>query len=348
MLLILVVITLASLKYWSTTKHKLSSDEPGRRKQKLILFWNPPEDWFDTFSSCPYTNCKFTRSKDDFKHSDAVLFHASFDARLSDFTSVPAKIPGQVWVYLSLEPPPYRPSFKTFRQLINWTVTYRRDADMFVPYHKVVVKDNPKTLDLVRSPELKSKSVAWFVSNCKTRSKREEFVRLLRNYIDVDIYGKCGKLKCQRIGTNHSICLNMLTRDYKYYLSLENTNCRDYVTEKPFHVMNETVIPVLWKGYNSSMFLPPYSYIDATEFTSVKKLADYMNMVSADTEKYQYYFKWKSYYTITDRCKDTLCVLCKRLNNAEQHKRLYDDIDRWANGGESNRMCEENTEIPKT
>lgn len=353
LLLLLAVVTLVSVKmYWLiATKNLLSNEvkeKPQIRNQKLILYWNAPEDWFDTFGSCPYTNCKFTRSKDDFQYSDAVLFHASYDAKDYVFTSVPAKIPGQVWVYLSLEPPRYRPSFKRFRNVINWTVTYRRDADIFLPYHKVVLKDKPRPQQSARSPDLKLKSVAWFVSNCKTSSKREKFVRLLKQYIDVDIYGKCGELKCQRIGTNHSVCLNMLTRDYKFYLSLENTNCRDYITEKPFHVMNETVIPILWKGYNSSIFLPPYSYIDATEYTSVNKLADYMKMLSVNTEKYNKYFKWKSYYTLTDRCKDTLCTLCKRLNNADKNKRLYDDIDRWVNGDETNRMCDKNTEIPKT
>lgn len=35
----------------------------------------------------------------------------------------------------------------------------------------------------------KTKKVAWFVSNCGTLNKREDYVKELSKYIDVDIYG---------------------------------------------------------------------------------------------------------------------------------------------------------------
>ena len=36
------------------------------------------------------------------------------------------------------------------------------------------------------------------VSNCVTNSEREDYVDDLSNFIPVDIYGYCGKLKCTR------------------------------------------------------------------------------------------------------------------------------------------------------
>lgn len=51
-------------------------------------------------------------------------------------------------------------------------------------------------------------------------------------YQQIDIYGGCGQLKCPRFEANK--CFEMLNRDYKFYLSFENSNCRDYITEKFF------------------------------------------------------------------------------------------------------------------
>ena len=54
----------------------------------------------------------------------------------------------------------------------------------------------------------------------------------LSRYISVDIYGACGRKKCPR--SSSSRCFDMLNKDYKFYLAFENSNCRDYITEKFF------------------------------------------------------------------------------------------------------------------
>lgn len=42
----------------------------------------------------------------------------------------------------------------------------------------------------------KTKTVAWIVSNCDSKSGRNLYVTQLNKYINVDIYGSCGSLKC--------------------------------------------------------------------------------------------------------------------------------------------------------
>ena len=89
--------------------------------------------------------------------------------------------------------------------------------------------------------------MAWFVGNCDTKSKRELYVKELQKYIDVDIYGKCGSLKCP---DNPKVydprmnkeCYDMLEQNYKFYLSFENIFCKDYVTEKLFNILPLQVI----------------------------------------------------------------------------------------------------------
>ena len=49
-------------------------------------------------------------------------------------------------------------------------------------------------------------------------------------YMQVDTYGACGKSRCAKYRKQD--CFEMLERDYKFYLSFENSNCDDYITEK--------------------------------------------------------------------------------------------------------------------
>ena len=61
---------------------------------------------------------------------------------------------------------------------------------------------------------------------------REDLVKDLSEHMPVDVYGKCGTLKC---GTewynndkNHSSdqeCMHMLNQTYKFYLAFENSVC---------------------------------------------------------------------------------------------------------------------------
>ena len=84
----------------------------------------------------------------------------------------------------------------------------------------------------VNFAEGKTKKVAWFVSNCVAKNNRLEFAHELGKHIQVDIYGACGSHSCSR--ANAKQCFDLLSKHYKFYLAFENSNCRDYISEKFF------------------------------------------------------------------------------------------------------------------
>jgi alpha-1,3-fucosyltransferase len=81
----------------------------------------------------------------------------------------------------------------------------------------------------------KTKMAAWMVSNCGSHSNRKEMVSLLQKYIQIDVYGACGTLECPKeLGVDNSSedCRDMAGKNYKFYMALENSLCRDYISEK--------------------------------------------------------------------------------------------------------------------
>ncbi|XP_042859522.1 alpha-(1,3)-fucosyltransferase fut-1-like [Penaeus japonicus] len=79
------------------------------------------------------------------------------------------------------------------------------------------------------------KLVAWIVSRCATWSAREKYVDELQKHIQVDVYGKCGSLKCAHYevnGPNERCYRESIVPNYLFYQSFENQLCVDYVTEK--------------------------------------------------------------------------------------------------------------------
>lgn len=176
----------------------------------------------------------------------------------------------------------------------------------------------------------KTKAAAWFVSHCNTHSKRENLVKEIQMFMNVDVYGKCGPLNCPK---NSGECDTMLNTTYYFYLSFENALCSDYITEKLYKMMNLYVVPVVFNGVrNMNKFLPPGSYIDANNFLSAKELTDYLMFLIENPEEYLSYFWWRKYYKIEFPGDQHMhCNICKKLNQMIEGDRgqYYLNISNW-------------------
>ena len=125
-------------------KYKESQPIPENESVKLILYWQDDE-YFE--KSRRYADlchqqdrgfCELTFDISQRAKADAVVFHAS---RISITKPPFKKRRGQVWVARGLESPPHwRKGYASpaWRGVINWTMTYRTDSDIFAPIRRLV------------------------------------------------------------------------------------------------------------------------------------------------------------------------------------------------------------------
>ncbi|XP_033726753.1 alpha-(1,3)-fucosyltransferase C-like, partial [Pecten maximus] len=142
-------------------------------------------------------------------------------------------------------------------------------------------------------------------------------------------------------------CEKLLSDKYKFYLSFENSLCRDYVTEKCFKIYaaQADVIPVVRGVTDYSVFVPPNSYIDTIKFKHIQSLATFQMELASNQTAFENYFQWRKYYYNEPTGSRAFCQLCAEAHRIPTKHRLYDNLDTWIQGDRDNPMCREVSDI---
>lgn len=322
------------------TDSSTMADDQGKnstKNTKLIILWSirPETDnirWWDLvrigkkeFESCEWSDCELSRDRSRVREATIIVFRHH-----DPYPEWPeVRFPNQTYIHMLNErPQPGHWWLAKFDDRINITWNYRRNAD--VSHHKIVVeKENPSNETYVpRVPfAKKTKSVMWAVSHCKTYSRREEYAKELAKYIDLDVFGACGTLRCSRDYADR--CTDQWERDYKFHLSFENSICPDYITEKFYRPLKRDLVPVVLGGGDYKTAGPPHSYIDVRDYKSPKELANYLKYLANNEDKYNEYFQWKQKYVIRENLR-RVCKLCEIAHNMEKWARpAHHDYYSW-------------------
>ncbi len=105
---------------------------------------------------------------------------------------------------------------------------------------------------------------------------------------------------------------------YRFYLSFENSECLDYVTEKVGNILDVDLVPVVMGGTNYTRDTPPHSVISVYDYQSPKQLAEYLHYLDNNMEEYLEYFKWKAKYKLVNpriSIPRSYCKLCEIAHN---------------------------------
>uniref|UniRef100_A0A2A4J121 Fucosyltransferase n=1 Tax=Heliothis virescens TaxID=7102 RepID=A0A2A4J121_HELVI len=294
---------------------------------KYILLWTSKDIYpFNYFrggqkafldGNCSMVKCYVTSDR-KFFGGDLTKFDViAFNGRKMRTSDLPhSRSYHQRYMYVNLESADNFPvCAEQYDSFFNWTMTYRLDSDIPYPYlmvrdskgeivgpsRKMRWKENMESVDDEYAGRItnKTKAAAWIVSNCYTKSGRNGYMialaKALKHYgLTVDVYGKCGTMKCPREGLGN--CKSLLRNDYFFYLSLENSLSEDYVTEKVLTAFESDVVPIVYSGADYSRFLPPGSYIDGRKQPVVELAAKIYKLMHSPKE-YLRYFRWKPHYT---------------------------------------------------
>ena len=117
------------------------------------------------------------------------------------------------------------------KNLFNLTSTFRRDSSLYLPYGMQYKLDKERQIpNKTVIMKDKSKLAVWIVSHCNADSKRDAYIKELQKYIPIDVFGRCTKkIVCHPKG-GLKPCTDINIDQYKFFISAENSICKDYVT----------------------------------------------------------------------------------------------------------------------
>lgn len=304
---------------------------------------------YPLWENCSVQNCRLSYEDKDLNQADAVVFHVQFLLRASNMPR--RSRVNQRWIMLLDESPMYHlsSSEKTLNYdgLFNWTMTYKMNSDVPVPYGRTIKKalttlryhsSTSEQFWRINLMSSKTKLVAALISHCNTINRRLEYVKVLKSLLQdhLDVIGNCmnGNIICP-----HHLKDCSILSSYKFYLSFENSNCREYITEKVFwNAFEKYAVPIIMGASleDCQRLLPPGSYLHVDNFHSAKALVTYLRYLDDNNEYYLKYHEWRDSYTVLNEhgyfgsASKHYCRVCQALNYNSNTTKVYKKLhDFW-------------------
>ncbi|XP_047995755.1 alpha-(1,3)-fucosyltransferase 7-like [Leguminivora glycinivorella] len=318
----------------------------------------------NTLYGCSVSNCRFS-SDDKITSADVVMIQL----QKGELPEVERRDPSQLWIFWIDESPVNTfalvkapPNYEHLSNIFNWSMTYRTDSDVPIPYGRTLPLSHPKTPflklenrnnnftikileELVPFWKDKQRNVlaTIMISHCVPRSIR--FLLNLKKHLNIDIYGRCAdeaSLLNRCPGHFHDDC-KYISR-YLFYLVIENSSCRQYITEKSFyHAYGKGAIPIFVGPFieDCNKLLPPNSFLHIDNFKTLEDLAAEITAISRNFTKLLLYHTWRNHFKIVNEhgffktMSKHLCRICEALNYNQRLQKVYslDDIRRFLDPG---------------
>jgi len=310
----------------------------------VIFNTEPPRKVIRVFSFCEVKtqkhecgtswDCEWTSRPERRNISDAVFYEMSqgLDCRKAiRALNIPPSHP--LPVMHSMEAFEGRPWQTTLSQYYPILFTYRQNDTIPNTYYNWY-NWRRQFPNHFAPPAVLSSAISgatFIAQNCKSSNGREDWVRELRKHILVHSFGGCLRNMewPKDVKTGHNYDYETFTKKiqilkkYKLHFAFENTNGKDYVTEKVYSALAAGVIPVYFGAPNILEYIPdPTSIIDLNSFATREEAVNYVVQVLSNKTLYDYHHKWRErplpkwFVDKFESHNDSVpCMLCKYLYN---------------------------------
>ena len=176
----------------------------------------------------------------------------------------------------------------------QYTATTDFSSDIPLPYFSFAeydIQNGNEPVDFDKG----IKGALFLARNCNSHNDREGLVKRLQDLSSIfriDSVSSCLHNAEPPNGVSRND-KTLLMRQYLFYLSLENQNTKDYVTEKLWGAFVAGVIPIYKGAPNIKQLVPGNSVIFADDFSSARDLASYLQKVANDRSLYESYHAWR-------------------------------------------------------
>ncbi|KAG0042823.1 Alpha 1,3 fucosyltransferase [Gryganskiella cystojenkinii] len=279
-------------------------------KEYPLLWWT---EWFHStveegkivdYCNLPYT-CRFTLDKAKYDETKVVIIHASSFEPNDVPNLLDVKSGKKALILNSLESP------KQFQIKSEWTSifthlwSYSFNADFVSTYFEsgrgpgtflnYILSKPVHTIQEKNDFRKELAPIAWVVSSCTSLNGRHFYINQLLKYTNIDIYGHCMRNKEWPVHPNGTPFTDReVVARYKFYLSIENSNCDDYVTEKIERPYALGVVPILDGPKDYSRFLATnHSSLRLDDFATPEQLALRVHQLDKDDAAYLRYLDYK-------------------------------------------------------
>uniref|UniRef100_A0A670IM61 Fucosyltransferase n=1 Tax=Podarcis muralis TaxID=64176 RepID=A0A670IM61_PODMU len=293
-----------------------------------VLMWWVPFGRNQPLDGCErrfgIRDCNLTTDRGRQLEAQAVVFHHR-NLMSSGLKNLPrVRPPGQRWVWMNLESPSHTRGLRDLAGIFNWTMSYKVDSDIFVPYGYLQPSQTPAPhLSMPR----KTKLVAWVISNWNEEQARVRYYHQLKEHLPIDIYG-AHRLKLK----DNSVVKTV--SEYKFYLAFENSQHPDYITEKLWrNAFTSWAVPVVLGPARSNyeLFIPPDSFIHIDDFASPRQLALYLKFLDKNKSRYRRYFAWRKRYDVQQMFfwMEHGCRVCDAVRAAGKPPKTIQNLANW-------------------